>query len=146
MHRLYTYPCLPRVALRTLGVVPLSCGTKCPEKRGAHPTPSHRGHMGGVANRALPCNTPNGIGGTVNATTGSRHATALSYLPSECHIGTSGGSSLHCKHTLPRGLPRIVWQVEASQRIPGGRSVEGSRGSMDLSPPPRQVHGVGTDQ
>ena len=74
--------------------------------------------MGGVANRALPSSTPNDIGGTVNATTGSRHATALSYLPSELHIGTSGGSSLLCKHTLPRVLPRIVWQVEASQGFP----------------------------
>jgi len=56
------------------------------------------------------------------------------------------GSSLHCKQSLSRVLPRIVWQVEALSRIPGGRSVEGSRGSMDLSPPSRQVHGVSTNQ
>jgi len=28
------------------------------------------------------------------------------------------GSSLNCKHSLPRVVPRIVWQVEASQGFP----------------------------
>ena len=28
------------------------------------------------------------------------------------------GSSLHCKYTMPRVLPRIVWQLEASQGFP----------------------------
>jgi len=40
------------------------------------------------------------------------------------------GSSLHCKHILPRPATYRLAGRSLS-RIPGGRSLEGSRGSMD---------------